>query len=111
MTLPPDHASAFWRERPRRARVHMAAAAGVCPAGSRPLECPPALCPSGEMVDAADSKSVGRKVVLVRVRPGAPTLACKLASARQAIRRGRSADGLLAGEVGAGEIRLRRPAA
>ena len=29
-------------------------------------------CPSGGMVDAADSKSVARKGVLVRVRPGAP---------------------------------------
>jgi hypothetical protein len=28
--------------------------------------------PRGGMVDAADSKSVGRKAVLVRVRPGAP---------------------------------------
>jgi predicted nucleotidyltransferase len=27
-----------------------------------------------EVVDAADSKSVGRKAVLVRVRPGAPTI-------------------------------------
>src|SRR3990172_9675443 len=29
-------------------------------------------CPSGGMVDAADSKSVACKGVLVRVRPGAP---------------------------------------
>jgi hypothetical protein len=29
--------------------------------------------PSGEMVDAADSKSVARESVLVRVRPGAPS--------------------------------------
>ena len=34
-----------------------------------------ALCPSGEMVDAADSKSVVREDVLVRVRPVAPALA------------------------------------
>src|ERR1700694_853794 len=31
-----------------------------------------APCPSGGMVDAADSKSVACKGVLVRVRPGAP---------------------------------------
>ena len=30
-------------------------------------------CPCGGMVDAADSKSVARKGVLVRVRPGAPS--------------------------------------
>src|SRR5579859_5473071 len=33
---------------------------------------PSSLCPSGGMVDAADSKSVVREGVLVRVRPGAP---------------------------------------
>ena len=32
----------------------------------------PALAPVAELVDAADSKSVVRKDVLVRVRPGAP---------------------------------------
>jgi hypothetical protein len=39
--------------------------------GPRRLICA-AHCPSGEMVDAADSKSVARESVLVRVRPGAP---------------------------------------
>ncbi len=33
----------------------------------------PALAPVAELVDATDSKSVVRKGVLVRVRPGAPT--------------------------------------
>src|SRR5262249_11906089 len=36
------------------------------------LSTPPA--PVAELVDAPDSKSGGRKVVLVRVRPGAPTV-------------------------------------
>ena len=36
--------------------------------------------PVAELVDAADSKSVGRKPVLVRVRPGAPKLSNMLAA-------------------------------
>jgi hypothetical protein len=34
----------------------------------------PTPAPVAEVVDAADSKSVGRKAVLVRVRPGAPSI-------------------------------------
>ena len=38
-----------------------------------PLHSGARCAPVAELVDAADSKSVGRKAVLVRVRPGAPT--------------------------------------
>ena len=40
--------------------------------GARSAERPGA--PVAELVDAADSKSVARKGVLVRVRPGAPNM-------------------------------------
>ena len=40
--------------------------------------------PVAELVDAADSKSVARKGVLVRVRPGAPIQSIKPLSARHA---------------------------
>src|SRR5262249_8987448 len=66
------------RDLPRRSRrpaALSAARAAVDRSPTRTIFTPRRACaraPVAELVDAPDSKSGGRKVVLVRVRPGAP---------------------------------------
>ena len=61
----------------KRSPVHVASKAFTVPIDPKKtssIVCRPTTrCPSGGMVDAADSKSVAGNGVLVRVRPGAPS--------------------------------------